>query len=61
MPVGMLALMRGKKSEAEMPETEDESGEEDDYAAAASEILAAIKGNDASSLAEALKSFVSAC
>lgn len=66
MPIGMLALMRAKKDsgvtvEKEGPAEPDDSESEDDYEASAKEIIDAIHNNDSASLAEALKSFVSAC
>ena len=53
---------KGKGSSVEIEvESSDEEGGDEDYTAAASEIMSAIESKDAEALATALKAFVSAC
>lgn len=59
----MMADMASKKggSSVEIEVEPAEDGEDEDYTAAAEEIMTAIKSKDAEALATALKAFVSAC
>ena len=56
----MKSKSKGSSVEIEVEPSEEEGGDED-YTAAAGEIMTAIEAKDAGALATALKAFVSAC